>query len=141
MSGRELNEAGSAAPKRKKLKIVVKRAYAEATPEDGYRVLVDRVWPRGCSKGTLALGQWARDIAPSATLRTWFGHKPERWDEFQRRYRHELDAEEQRQRLRGLVEGAAGRTITLVYGAKDEIHNQAIVLRDVLLHLLEEPRH
>jgi uncharacterized protein YeaO (DUF488 family) len=80
--------------KRKSLTIFVKRAYEDATPEDGYRVLVDRLWPRGRSKEILALGQWTRDVAPSAALRKWFGHKPTRWEAFQPRYRLELDAEE-----------------------------------------------
>jgi uncharacterized protein YeaO (DUF488 family) len=124
--------------KRKSLRIFVKRAYEDATPEDGYRVLVDRLWPRGRSKETLALGQWARDVAPSAALRKWFGHRPVRWEAFQQRYRHELDAEEQQQRMQCLLADAKGQSITLVYGAKDEEHNQAIVLRDVLSHLSEE---
>ncbi|MGY6157446.1 DUF488 domain-containing protein [Paraburkholderia graminis] len=126
--------------KRKHLKIFVKRAYEDATPKDGYRVLVDRLWPRGRSKEILALGQWARDVAPSAALRKWFGHKPARWEAFQQRYRLELDAEEQQQRMRSLLTEAKGQPITLVYGAKDEEHNQAIVLRDVLSHLPEESK-
>jgi uncharacterized protein YeaO (DUF488 family) len=126
--------------KRKHLKIFVKRAYEDATPKDGYRVLVDRLWPRGRSKEILALGQWARDVAPSAALRKWFGHKPARWEAFQQRYRLELDAEEQQQRMRSPLTEAKGQPITLVYGAKDEEHNQAIVLRDVLSHLPEESK-
>jgi uncharacterized protein YeaO (DUF488 family) len=117
---------------RKRLKILIKRAYEDATPEDGYRVLVDRVWPRGRSKEVLKLDQWARDLAPSADLRKWFGHDPQRWDAFQHRYRGELDAPEQQERLRQLLVEAGDGAITLVYGAKDEQHNQAIVLRDVL---------
>jgi uncharacterized protein YeaO (DUF488 family) len=117
--------------------IVVKRAYEDATPADGYRVLVDRVWPRGRSKEVLALGEWARDIAPSAALRKWFGHLPDRWEAFQQRYRGELDTEEQQQRLRALLANAKGQTITLIYGAKDEEHNQAVVLREVLSRLAE----
>jgi uncharacterized protein YeaO (DUF488 family) len=115
------------------LKIAIKRAYDDPAPGDGYRVLVDRVWPRGRSKGTLELGQWARDIAPSADLRKWFGHDPQRWEVFQQRYRTELEDEVQQARLRSLLADAAGQPITLVYGAKDEEHNQAMVLRDVLL--------
>lgn len=121
----------------KKSDIVTKRAYENAMPEDGYRVLVDRIWPRGCSKATLELDQWARDLAPSADLRKWFGHDPARWEAFQQRYRSELDTEEMREQMRSLLSEADGRVITLVYGAKDQEHNQAIVLRDVLLHLHE----
>ncbi|TAL92916.1 MAG: DUF488 family protein [Paraburkholderia sp.] len=117
---------------RKKSKIVVKRAYENATSEDGYRVLVDRLWPRGLSKTALELDQWERDLAPSTELRTWFGHDPKRWDVFQQRYRSELASEEQQERMRHLLAEADGRTITLVYGAKDEEHNQAIVLQGVL---------
>ncbi|MGV8892515.1 MAG: DUF488 domain-containing protein [Burkholderiaceae bacterium] len=114
--------------------IFIKRAYEDATAEDGYRVLVDRIWPRGCSKEKLELDQWARDVAPSTALRKWFGHDPKRWEAFQQRYRNELDTEEMQERIRQLLAEAAGRSITLVYGAKDEEHNHAIVLRDVLSH-------
>ena len=120
---------------RKKVKIFIKRAYEDAAPQDGYRVLVDRIWPRGRSKETLALDQWMRDLAPSADLRKWFGHDPKRWEIFQQRYRSELDSEEMQEGMRRLFAEADGRSITLVYGAKDEKHNQAIVLRDVLSHL------
>lgn len=105
--------------KRKSLTIFVKRAYEDAAPEDGYRVLVDRLWPRARSKEILALGQWTRDVAPSAALHKWSGHKPTRWEAFQQRYRPELDAEEQQQRMRSLLAEAKGQPITLVYGAKD----------------------
>ncbi|BFG79919.1 DUF488 family protein [Paraburkholderia terrae] len=117
-----------------KSKVIVKRAYEDATPEDGYRVLVDRIWPRGRSKEVLALDQWERDLAPSVGLRKWFGHDAKRWDVFQQRYRNELDTEQMRDRVRHLFAEADGRKITLVYGAKDEEHNQAIVLQDVLSH-------
>ncbi len=120
------------------MNIFVKRAYEDATPADGFRVLVDRVWPRGRSKEVLALGEWARDIAPSAALRKWFGHLPARWDAFQQRYLDELSTEEQQQRLRALLADAKAQTITLVYGAKDEELNQAIVLREVLSRLAEK---
>jgi uncharacterized protein YeaO (DUF488 family)/tellurite resistance protein TehA-like permease len=102
------------------VKIAIKRAYEEPAPGDGYRVLVDRVWPRGRSKDALALGEWARDLAPSARLRTWFCHDPAKFDAFTERYRDELAAPEQQARLRSLLAAAEGRTLTLVYGAKDE---------------------
>jgi uncharacterized protein YeaO (DUF488 family) len=116
-------------------KIVIQRAYEEPGEHDGYRVLVDRVWPRGRSKETLKLDEWLRDIAPSAELRKWFGHDPERWAEFQRRYRAELATDEMRTLLQQLLSDAGSQRITLVYSARDEEHNQAIVLRDVLVHL------
>lgn len=110
----------------------LKRAYAPAEAEDGVRILVDRLWPRGLSKAKAALDDWMKDIAPTTELRQWFGHDPARWTEFQHRYRAELRAhEEQLDHIRTL---AKSQTITLVYGARDEVHNDAVVLRDVLLH-------
>ncbi|MGF6603913.1 uncharacterized protein YeaO (DUF488 family) [Paraburkholderia sp. GAS448] len=120
---------------RKSLKIFIRRAYDDPTQEDGYRVLVDRVWPRGRSKETLKLDEWVRELAPGTELRKWFGHDPQRWEAFQQRYRSELDSEEMQARMRQLLSDAGGQPITLVYGARDEEHNQAIVLRDVLLRL------
>jgi uncharacterized protein YeaO (DUF488 family) len=114
------------------MRIAIKRAYEDPAPADGYRVLVDRVWPRGRTKDALALDEWAKDLAPSAGLRKWFGHDPGKWRTFQERYRQELEAPEQRQRLHDLLRTAAKGTLTLVYGARDEEHNQATVLRDVL---------
>ena len=119
----------------KKLQINLKRAYEDKSKQDGYRVLVDRLWPRGRSKETLALDQWVRELAPSDKLRKWFDHDTERWEEFRQRYGDELKDEEKQAQMRQLLAEANGRTITLVYGAKDTEHNQAVVLRDVLLHL------
>jgi uncharacterized protein YeaO (DUF488 family) len=112
------------------MKISIKRAYEEPAPEDGYRVLVDRVWPRGRTKKALAIDAWAKSLAPSARLRQWFGHDPQRWQEFQKRYREELS--DARDSLQGLLQAAGKRPLTLVYGAKDEEHNQAVVLRAIL---------
>lgn len=114
------------------MKISIKRAYEDAAAGDGYRALVDRIWPRGRSKAVLAIDEWARDLAPSAALRKWFGHDPKRWQAFQERYRTELQSPEQRERLRSLLSAAGRHSITLVYGAKDEEHNQAVVLCQVL---------
>jgi uncharacterized protein YeaO (DUF488 family) len=112
--------------------IRIKRAYEPPADEDGERVLVDRVWPRGLTKERLKVDAWLRDIAPSTTLRKWFAHDPARWSEFRRRYRDELKTPEQRELLDDLAVRARGRRLTLVYGAKDEEHNQAVVLRDAL---------
>jgi uncharacterized protein YeaO (DUF488 family) len=110
--------------------IRLKRAYEPADGADGVRVLVDRLWPRGVSKTKAALDDWMKDVAPSAGLRKWFGHDPDRWPEFQRRYRAELQQHvEELDRIRDL---ARTQTVTLVYGARDEKHNDAIVLRHVL---------
>ena len=124
----------------KKLQINLKRAYEDKSKQDGYRVLVDRVWPRGRSKETLALDQWARELAPSDKLRKWFDHDVQRWEEFRQRYGDELKDEEKQEQMRQLLADANGPILTLVYGAKDTEHNQAVVLRDVLLRLSTETR-
>ncbi len=108
----------------------IKRVYEDVTDDDGYRVLVDRVWPRGVSKERAAVAEWAKEAGPSNELRTWFGHVPERFEQFAQRYRQELDGSEAATHLREIV--AAHDVVTLVYSAKDEEHNQAAVLRDVL---------
>ncbi|WP_233190216.1 MULTISPECIES: DUF488 domain-containing protein [unclassified Brevundimonas] len=110
--------------------MLLKRAYEPAEPEDGQRVLVDRLWPRGVSKEKAAIDLWLKEIAPSTALRQWFNHDPALWEEFQRRYRAELDANgEVVGQLKDVIR--AGKT-TLVYGAKDEAHNDAVVLAEYL---------
>ena len=109
----------------------LKRAYEPVDAEDGTRVLVDRLWPRGVSKVDAALDQWMKEIAPSTELRKWFAHEPARWEEFCRRYSAELHQNaELLSQLRSL---AREGPVTLVYSAHDEVHNDAIVLRDVIL--------
>jgi len=110
--------------------IRTKRAYAARDPQqDGQRVLVDRLWPRGLSRLDLADAVWIRDVAPSTGLRQWFDHRPERWAEFRRRYFAELRGNPAVETLREII--AAGPT-TLIYGAKDERHNQAVALAEFL---------
>lgn len=116
-------------------RIGIKRVYDPVGPHDGYRVLVDRLWPRGKSKADLHYDVWIKDLAPSAALRKWFGHKTENWDQFVERYRSELTTPDQVARLRKLVQDAGGNTITLIYSAKDAQHNQAVVLAQVLKRL------
>ncbi len=112
-------------------RIKLKRAYEPAEPDDGTRILVDRLWPRGLKKADAAIDEWMKDVAPSTGLRKWFGHDPERWPEFRRRYRAEiLEHREQLDRLRTLAQRGQ---VTLVFSARDEEHNDAVVLRDVLL--------
>jgi uncharacterized protein YeaO (DUF488 family) len=108
--------------------VQLKRAYEPAARSDGYRVLVDRLWPRGITKRALALDVWAKDLAPSAELRRWFGHDPGRWTEFVERYRRELRAPAARDVLDDLARRAATGRVTLVYGARDERHNGAVVV-------------
>lgn len=110
----------------------IKRAYEPASVNDGTRFLVDRLWPRGIKKENLAIVAWIKEVAPSNELRKWFGHDPERWTEFRRRYRAELKANTTAlQPLREAMK--KGGVITLVYSAHDEEHNQAVVLREWLL--------
>jgi uncharacterized protein YeaO (DUF488 family) len=110
--------------------IQIKRIYEPATRDDGARILVDRIWPRGISKIDAALTLWLKDIAPSTELRKWFGHEPERWAEFQARYGAELDHNGANVGLlRGLI---AKGPVTLLYGAHDTTHNQAVALLDYL---------
>ncbi len=103
-----------------------KRVYEEPSPEDGFRVLIDRLWPRGVKKENLKMDAWMKEIAPSADLRRWFGHRPERWAEFRRRYQAEL--RDHGDALRPLLEQAAKTPVTLLTGTKDPTHNHAIVL-------------
>jgi uncharacterized protein YeaO (DUF488 family) len=112
--------------------IGVKRVYAPPEKSDGQRVLVDRVWPRGVTKEHAALELWLKEVAPSAELRKWFGHKPERWAEFQTRYRGELDKNGTAvAQLRAML----GRgKVTLLYGSHDQAHNNAVALAAYLRH-------
>jgi uncharacterized protein YeaO (DUF488 family) len=110
----------------------IKRAYEPARPADGHRVLVDRLWPRGVSKDQAHLDEWLKGIAPSDALRKWFGHDPRRWAEFRERYLGELDAPDTHALLEGLVRRASRGTVTLVYSAHDELHNDAVVLAEEL---------
>jgi uncharacterized protein YeaO (DUF488 family) len=111
--------------------VVLKRAYAPPEPGDGLRILVDRLWPRGVAKAKAGIDEWIKEIAPSTALRQWFGHDPARWDAFRDRYRIELAQHaDLLDRLRDL---ARAGPVTLIYSAHDEVHNDAVVLRDVLL--------
>src|SRR3954453_11054293 len=114
----------------------LKRAYEPPEKKDGARILVDRLWPRGVSKEEAKLDGWIKEIAPSTELRTWFGHDPRRWDEFRERYRAELA--EHTEVLKDLRRRAREGPITLVYSARDEIHNDAVVLRNVILGRAEK---
>lgn len=110
--------------------IRAKRIYDPATPDDGYRVLIDGIWPRGISRDQAAIDEWARELAPSAELRRWYGHDPRRFEEFARRYRGELDA--RRARLTELRRRGRSGAVTLVFAARDAEHSNATVLLEVL---------
>ncbi|HEY5107404.1 MAG TPA: DUF488 family protein [Caulobacteraceae bacterium] len=111
--------------------VKLKRAYEAPAAEDGERILVDRLWPRGVSKADAALDQWLKAVSPSTALRKWFGHDPARWAEFRGRYAAEVHAHPAELGL--LRDRARAGPITLVYSAHDQAHNDAVVLRDVIL--------
>ncbi len=117
--------------------ITVKRAYDPASAEDGYRILVDRLWPRGISQEKADVDLWLRDVAPSSALRTWYGHRVERWPEFRERYREQLAAHGELLDLISDIEQHRG-AVTLLFGARDVDHNEAQVLLEVLA---SHPKH
>ena len=117
----------------------LKRAYERASPADGIRILVDRLWPRGLSRADAAIDRWAKDLSPSTALRKWFGHDPARWEAFRKRYAAELrDQSGQLGELRAL---ALAGPITLVFSARDEAHNDAVALRGLVLRRQPKRRH
>ena len=111
--------------------IKVKRVYEKPERDDGWRVLVDRLWPRGMKKGAAHLDAWLKEVAPSDELRKWFGHDPEKWSEFQKKYRVELGKQKELIAELKQMEKQKG-TLTLLFGAKDQEHNQVVVLAAVL---------
>jgi uncharacterized protein YeaO (DUF488 family) len=118
--------------------IKLKRAYEAAGRSDGYRVLIDRLWPRGVKKADLELDEWARELAPSTELRKRFGHDPAKWKEFSASYRLELRRKEAREKMEELARRARKGTVTLVYAARDEEHNDAVVLKKVIDQALKK---
>ena len=112
--------------------IRIRRVYCEPSSRDGVRILVDRVWPRGISKERARGVEWRKDLSPTTSLRKWFGHDPAKWTEFRRRYRTELTRLGMMEELRKLARLSSNRTMTLVYGAADEEHNQAVVLKELI---------
>lgn len=109
------------------MKVKIKRVYDKPDKEDGKRILVDRLWPRGLTKEKADIDLWLKEVAPSTGLRKWFGHDPDKWDEFQKRYRQEL--KNNKEKIAVLKERIKRGLVTLVYGAKDEEHNEALVLK------------
>ena len=116
------------------MSIAVKRVYEAAAPTDGYRVLIDRLWPRGLKKEAVPLDIWAKELAPSTELRKWFGHDPALWDGFRHRYEAELDAVAEH--WQPLAERSVRHTVTLLFGARDEEHNNAVALKTYMEHWL-----
>lgn len=115
-----------------KLPVKIKRAYEEVEKEDGIRILVDRLWPRGISKEDLKIDHWMKEVAPSDELRKWFNHEEEKFDEFKERYKKELNEEEDALDKLKEITIQEKKKISLIYGAKDEKHNQAVVLKEIL---------
>lgn len=109
------------------MKIKIKRVYEKPEKGDGKRILVDRLWPRGLTKEKADIDLWLKEVAPSTELRKWFGHDPDKWNEFQKRYLKEL--KNNKEKIAVLKEQVKGGLVTLVYGAKDEEHNEALVLK------------
>ncbi len=112
--------------------LMLKRAYEQPSAADGERILVERLWPRGISKERAQLGGWLKQIAPSAELRRWFGHLPERWPQFREQYEAELQSPEKQALINELANKARSGPLTLVYGARDTEHNAAVVLKGLI---------
>jgi uncharacterized protein YeaO (DUF488 family) len=110
--------------------IQLKRVYEKPSRKDGFRILVDRLWPRGLTKERAAVKLWLKEVAPSTELRKWFGHDTAKWEQFQARYRKEL--RDKKEALKLLKQKCKEHTVTLVYGARDEEHNEALILKKVL---------
>ena len=116
------------------MQLAIKRIYELAGDDDGYRLLVDRLWPRGVSREAAGVDAWAKELAPSSELRKWFAHEPARFPDFRRRYRDELDAS--REKIETIMAAIKADKVTLLYSAKDTEHNQAVVLREWLVEEL-----
>jgi len=112
--------------------IATKRAYEKPDSQDGYRVLVDGLWPRGLTKDKLQVAEWMRAIAPSTPLRKWYGHQPERWEEFRRKFRAELAKSPRQELLEALVERARREKVTLVFAARDALRCNASVVAELI---------
>lgn len=123
-----------------KVQVDVRRVYEKEGKDEGYRVLVDRLWPRGISRDELHFDAWCKDLAPSPGLRKWFGHKAEHWEGFRHDYQAELGAEAQQERMRELIRDAGASRITLLYGARDAQRNHALILADELARVARSMR-
>jgi len=118
--------------------IKVKRAYEDVEKKDGYRVLVDRLWPRGIKKEDLLYDEWAKELAPSSELRKFFSHDKEKWKEFSSRFKKELRKKEAKDKIIELAKKAKKRNVTLIFSAKDEDYNNAILLKEVIEKTMRE---
>lgn len=123
------------------MSVKIKRAYDKPVPQDGTRILVDGLWPRGISKAELKILKWEKTIAPSQPLRKWYGHDPEKWQEFRERYREELKESPRRESLDQLILLAEQRNLTLVFGARDAEHSNAAVIAEIIQARLRGSRN
>lgn len=118
----------------------IKRAYEKRESSDGKRILVDRLWPRGVSKTEAAIDEWVKDLAPSDSLRKWFGHNPDKWVEFRERYIKKLSSPESKKLLEDIASAASRSDVTLVYAARDTEHSNARVLEELITKLMQKVR-
>jgi uncharacterized protein YeaO (DUF488 family) len=118
----------------------IKRAYERKETDDGKRILIDRLWPRGVSKEEAGLDAWQKELAPSTTLRQWFGHDPKKWEEFKKRYHKELTAPESKRLLEEIARTAERHNVTLIYSAKDTEHSDVLVLKELIAELMPPVR-
>ncbi len=116
----------------------IKRAYEPKEPTDGERILIDRLWPRGVSKAEAGIDVWMKDMGPSTELRKWFGHDPEKWEEFKKRYLEELSSPEKTRLLEDIAQRARKGTVTLIYSAKDTEHSDVKVLEELIGQLIQK---
>lgn len=115
------------------MEVEIQRVYESPDADHTtYRVLIDRLWPRGMRKSDLQYDAWEKDLAPTPELRKWFGHSTERWEAFRQRYKEELETPDARERMQAVLDAAGGRKITLLYGARDVQHNHAVILADAI---------
>ncbi len=117
----------------------IKRVYEKKSPADGTRIYVDRLWPRGLRKEEAAMDEWRKELSPSDDLRRWFGHEPDKFDEFRKRYRRELTAADGETQLREIARMADEQNVTLLYSAKDTEHNDAVVLAELIGEFMKKP--
>jgi uncharacterized protein YeaO (DUF488 family) len=118
----------------------IKRAYEKKENNDGKRILIDRLWPRGVSKDEAGLDEWQKELAPSTALRQWFRHDPKKWDEFKKRYRNELAAPNSRRLLEEIARNAGQHNVTLIYSAKDTEHSDVLVLKEMIAEIMSRVR-
>ena len=118
----------------------VKRAYEDPSGNDGRRILVDGLWPRGIRKEDAKIDQWLKAIAPSSALRKWYGHRPEKWEEFRSRYRAELAASPRKELLEQLASAAKNEKVTLIFGARDAEHSNAAVIAEAILQRIKKKK-